>query len=105
MRSASGAPSAAPILPDVPTISEAGVPGYQADNWWGIVAPAGVPQAVVDRLRKEIAAVQTSKLVLDQFAKEGAEVVQMSQDEFGDFMVSEMNKWEKVVKETGMKAQ
>ena len=46
------------ILPDVPTISEAGVPGYQADNWWGIVAPAGVPQAVVDRLRKEIAAVQ-----------------------------------------------
>ena len=43
--------------------------------------------------------------MLEQFAKEGAEVVQMSQDEFGKFMVSEMNKWEKVVKETGMKAQ
>ena len=98
-------PSAASILPDVPTINEAGVPGYQADNWWGIVAPAGVPQDVVDRLRKEIAAVQGSKLVLEQFAKEGAEVVQMSQAEFGKFMVSEMNKWEKVVKETGMKAQ
>ena len=62
-------------------------------------------ELVDDRLRKEIAAVQASNVVLEQFAKEGAEVVQMSQAEFAKFMVSEMNKWEKVVKETGMKAQ
>jgi len=94
-----------PILPDVPTIAEAGVPGYEATNWWGIVAPAGVPQAVVDRLRKEIAVVQTAKPVLDQFAREGAEIVQMTQAEFAAFIVSETEKWGKVVKEAGMKAK
>src|SRR5262249_11303301 len=49
-----------PVLPDVPTIAEAGVPGYEGVNWWGIVAPAGTPRAVVDRLNGEIAAVQQS---------------------------------------------
>jgi tripartite-type tricarboxylate transporter receptor subunit TctC len=93
-----------PILPDVPTIAEAGVPGYEAVNWWGIVAPAGVPQPVVDRLRTEIAAVLASKAVMDQFAREGAEVVQMTQAEFAAFMVSELEKWGKVVKDAGMKA-
>jgi tripartite-type tricarboxylate transporter receptor subunit TctC len=94
-----------PILPDVPTIDEAGVPGYEATNWWAIVAPAGVPQAVVDRLRKEIEAVQDSKVVLEQFAREGADVVKMSQAEFAKFMATELEKWGKVVKESGMKAQ
>jgi tripartite-type tricarboxylate transporter receptor subunit TctC len=93
------------ILPDVPTIDEAGVPGYEATNWWGLVAPAGVPQAVVDRLRKEIEAVQDSKAVLDQFAREGAEVVKMSQAEFGKYMQTELEKWGKVVTESGMTAQ
>ena len=93
------------ILPDIPTIDEAGVPGYEATNWWGLVAPAGVPQAVVDRLRKEIEAVQDSKAVLDQFAREGAEVVKMSQAAFGKYMQTELEKWGKVVKESGMKAQ
>jgi tripartite-type tricarboxylate transporter receptor subunit TctC len=93
------------ILPGVPTIAEAGVPGYEATNWWGVVAPAGVPQAVVDRLRKGIAEVQASPAVLAQFAKEGADVVQMSQAEFSAFMASEMAKWGKVVKASGMKAE
>jgi tripartite-type tricarboxylate transporter receptor subunit TctC len=93
------------ILPGVPTIAEAGVPGYEATNWWGIVAPAGVPQPVVDRLRKEIAAVQASPAVLEAFAKEGADVLQMGQSEFAAFMASEMAKWEKVVKASGMKAE
>jgi len=94
-----------PILPDVPTISEAGVPGYEASNWWGIVAPAGVPQAVVDRIRKELAVVLTAKPVIDQFANEGAEVMQMSQAEFADFIAAELKKWQRVVKESGMKAE
>ena len=100
-----GGEKRSPILPDVPTIAEAGVPGYAAVNWWGIVAPAGVPQPIIDRLRKELEAVQDSKVVLDQFAKEGADVVKMSQAEFGTYMGTEMAKWEKVVKESGMKAQ
>jgi tripartite-type tricarboxylate transporter receptor subunit TctC len=94
-----------PILPDVPTISEAGVPGYEASNWWGIVAPAGVPQAVVDRIRKELDVVLTAKPVIDQFANEGAEVVRMSQAEFADFIAAELKKWQRVVKESGMKAE
>ncbi len=93
------------ILPGVPTIAEAGVPGYEATNWWGIVAPAGVPQPVVDRLRTAIAEVQASPAVLEAFAKEGADVLQMSQPEFAAFMASEMAKWEKVVKASGMKAE
>jgi tripartite-type tricarboxylate transporter receptor subunit TctC len=93
------------ILPGVPTIAEAGVPGYEATNWWGIVAPAGAPQGVVDRLRQAIAEVQASPAVLEAFAKEGADVVQMSQAEFAAFMASEMAKWEKVVKASGMKAE
>jgi tripartite-type tricarboxylate transporter receptor subunit TctC len=99
-----GGKKQSPILPKVPTIAET-VPGYEATNWWGIVAPAGVPQAVVDRLRKEIAVVQTSKPVLEAFAKEGADIVQMSQPEFAAFMASEMAKWGKVVKASGMKVQ
>ena len=93
------------ILPGVPTIAEAGVPGYEATNWWGIVAPAGVPQPVVDRLRTAIAEVQAAEPVLEAFAKEGADVLQMSQPEFAAFMASEMAKWEKVVKASGMKAE
>jgi tripartite-type tricarboxylate transporter receptor subunit TctC len=100
-----GSAKRSPILPDVPTIAEAGVPGYEATNWWGIVAPAGVPQAVVDRLRAAVAEAQNAKPVLDQFAREGADVVEMTQAEFGAFMTSEMNKWEKVVKQSGMKAK
>jgi tripartite-type tricarboxylate transporter receptor subunit TctC len=94
-----------PILPDVPTIDEAGVPGYEATNWWGLVAPAGVPQAIVDRLRQEIAVVQQAKPVLEQFAREGADIVQMTQAEFAAFIEAEMNKWQRVVRESGMKPE
>jgi tripartite-type tricarboxylate transporter receptor subunit TctC len=94
-----------PVLPDVPTIAEAGVPGYEAVNWWGIVAPAGTPQAIIDKLHKDIAAVQASPEVQKQFSTEGAEIVQMSPAEFGTFMQREMKKWERVVKEGKIKAE
>ncbi len=94
-----------PVLPDVPTIAEAGVPGYEAVNWWGIVAPAGTPQAIIDKLHKDIAAVQASPEVQKQFSTEGAEIVQMTPAEFGTFMEREMKKWERVVKEGKIKAE
>ena len=94
-----------PVLPDVPTIAEAGVPGYEANNWWGVVAPAGTPPAIVEKLHKEISAVQNSEETKKQFATQGAEIVQMSSAEFGAFMANEMNKWERVVKESGIKAE
>jgi tripartite-type tricarboxylate transporter receptor subunit TctC len=93
------------VLPDVPTIAEAGLAGYEANNWWGVVAPAGTPPAIVEKLHKEISAVQNSEQTRKQFSIEGAEIVQMSSAEFGTFMVSEMKKWERVVKEGGIKAE
>ena len=94
-----------PVLPDLPTIAEAGVPGYESVNWWGLVAPAGTPAAIIEKLHREVAAVQDNPDVQKQFANEGASVVKMSTAEFGQHMVKEMNKWERVVKEGGIKAE
>jgi tripartite-type tricarboxylate transporter receptor subunit TctC len=94
-----------PSLPDVPTVAEAGVPTYEAVNWWGIVAPAGTPQPIIDKLHAALTAAQDTPEVEKQFASEGATVVKKSPAEFGAFMVSEMNKWEQVVKKGGIKAE
>jgi len=93
------------ILPDVPTIAEAGVPGYEMANWWGIVAPAGTPQAIVDKLSKEIVAVLSSPETQKVFSTEGAEVVQKTGAEFGKFIEAELTKWQRVVKEAKLKAE
>jgi tripartite-type tricarboxylate transporter receptor subunit TctC len=92
-----------PVLPDVPTISEAGVPGYAAENWWGLIAPAGTPPAVVARLHKELTKAQDNVAVKQYFDREGATLVRMSSDDFGKFMQSEMEKWGRVVKEGKIK--
>ena len=94
-----------PVLPDVPSISEAGLPGYEAVNWWGILAPAGTPPAILQKLYAALTAAQDSPEVTKQFASEGASVVKMTSATFGEFMVSEMNKWERVIKEGGIKAE
>ena len=94
-----------PVLPDLPTIAEAGVPGYEATNWWGILAPAGTPKEIVDKVHAAITAVQDTPETQKQLEAEGAAVVQMSAAEFGAFMVSEMAKWGRVVKEGGIKAE
>jgi tripartite-type tricarboxylate transporter receptor subunit TctC len=69
------------------------------------VAPAGTPAPIVTKLHQALEAVQDSAEVQKQFATEGAEVVKMSSVQFGEYMVSEMNKWERVVKEGGIKAE
>jgi tripartite-type tricarboxylate transporter receptor subunit TctC len=102
---ATGGLERSPVLPDLPTIAEAGVPGYEAVNWWGLVAPAGTAQPIIDKLNREIEVVQKSPEVQKQFANEGAEAVGMKPADFGGFMVSEMNKWEKVVKQGNIKAE
>ena len=94
-----------PALPHVPTIAEAGVPGFEASNWWGMLAPAGTPAPIVERLRKEIEAVLDSAEIRKRFEVEGAEVIKMSPAEFTAFMTSETEKWSRVVKQGGIKAQ
>lgn len=100
-----GSAARVPVLPDVPTISEAGVPGYEATNWWGIVAPAGTPRPVIERLHKELSVILASAETKKRFETEGGEAVQMSPEEFGRFITSEMVKWAKVVKETGIRPE
>jgi tripartite-type tricarboxylate transporter receptor subunit TctC len=100
-----GGAKRSPVLPEVPTIAEAGVPGYEATNWWGIIAPAGTPKEVVEKVRAALAAAQDSPDTQKRLESEGADMVRMSPEEFGAFMVSEMDKWGKVVKESGIKAQ
>lgn len=102
---ATGGAKRSPVLPDVPTVNEAGVPTYEAVNWWGIVAPAGTPQPIIEKVHKELTAVQASPEVQKQFSSEGAEIVQMSPAEFGAFMEKEMKKWERVVKEGNIKPE
>jgi tripartite-type tricarboxylate transporter receptor subunit TctC len=92
------------ILPDVPTIAEGGVPGYEMANWWGIVAPAGTEQAIVDKLSNEIAGVLSMPETQKVFSNEGAEVVQKAGAAFGSFIESELVKWQRVVKEAKIKA-
>ncbi len=93
------------FLPDVPTIAEAGVPGYEANNWWGIVVPTGTPAAIIGRLHKELTAVLASADTKKRFESEGSEAAQMTPEEFGRFIAAETAKWAKVVKEAGIKAE
>jgi tripartite-type tricarboxylate transporter receptor subunit TctC len=93
-----------PALPDVPTIAEAGLPGYEATNWWGVMAPAGTPRAVVERLHKELNTVIVSPDTKKRFDAEGAESMPMSSAEFGRFVQGELGKWARVVKDAGIRA-
>jgi tripartite-type tricarboxylate transporter receptor subunit TctC len=102
---ATGGETKSPILPDLPTIGESGVPGYVATNWWGLVAPAGTPQAIVAKLHDAIAVVLKSADTQKFLANEGAAPVAMSSAEFGTFIAAEIAKWGPVVKQAGMKAE
>ena len=93
------------FLPDVPTIAEAGVPGYEANNWWGIVVPTGTPAAIIERLHKELTVVLASAETKKRFESEGSEAAKMAPEEFGRFITAETAKWAKVVKEAGIKAE
>ena len=100
-----GGSKRSPTLPDVPTIAEAGVSGYEAINWWGMVAPAGTPKAALERLYKELTLIQNSPDVIKRFQAEAVDTVQMSQSEFGQYLITETSKWSKVVKEAGITPQ
>ena len=102
---ATGGSKRAPALPDVPTVAESGVKGYEANNWWGILAPAATPPAIVKRLHTETAAVLKTADIRNRFEAEGAEVVSVSPAEFGKFIRTETVKWSKVVRDAKIEAQ
>jgi tripartite-type tricarboxylate transporter receptor subunit TctC len=102
---ATGGETKSPILPNLPTIAESGVPGYIATNWWGVIAPKGTPQPIVDKLHSAVAEVLKSDETKKYLDNEGAAPVSMSAAEFGKFIDDEIAKWGPVVQKAGMKAE
>lgn len=91
------------VMPTVPTIAEAGVPGYEATIWLGLMAPKGTPPAIVNRLNAEIAKIVSRPEVKDEWAKQGATPMLMHPDEFAKYMNDDIAKWARIVKISGAK--
>jgi tripartite-type tricarboxylate transporter receptor subunit TctC len=92
-----------PVLPDVPTVSEAGVAGYEAVIWLGLMAPTGTPKAVVDKLNAEIRRIVATPEIKAAWDKQGAVAMSMTPEEFGRFMREDIEKWSRIVKVSGAK--
>ena len=91
------------VLPNVPTISEAGVAGYDAVIWLGIMAPRNTPREIVNRLNAEIAKITSRPEVRDAWGKQGALAMTMTPDEFARFVTNDIAKWERIVRISGAK--
>jgi len=91
--------------PDIPTVAEAGVPGYDSVAWFGLVAPSGTPKAVIDKLAAETQRILKLPDVHERIASLGAEVVGNSPEQFNAFIKSEMEKWAKVIREAHVELQ
>ena len=91
------------VLPGVPTIAEAGVPGYETTIWLGVMAPKGTPAAVVAKLNAEIGRIVSRQDVRDDWAKQGAVPMTMTPAEFARYLEQDIVKWERVVKISGAK--
>jgi len=93
----------APALPDVPTMAEAGLPGFEASSWFGVLAPAGTPPAIVAKLNAEIAKWLATPEAKERLSKQGANAAGGSPEDFVKHIAAETAKWAKVVKDSGAK--
>jgi tripartite-type tricarboxylate transporter receptor subunit TctC len=91
------------VTPNLPTVSEAGVPGYEAVIWLGVIAPKGTPPAIVNRLNAEIGKIIAKPEVSAEWAKQGATAMTMPPDQFTRYVADDVAKWEKVIKVSGAK--
>jgi tripartite-type tricarboxylate transporter receptor subunit TctC len=94
-----------PQLPDVPTISEAGVPGFEASSWFGVVVPAKTPRPVIDLLADEVAKALKDPEMQERFAKSGARLVGNTPDQFAALISADRARWEKVIRSAGIKLE
>jgi tripartite-type tricarboxylate transporter receptor subunit TctC len=94
-----------PLLPDVPTIAESGVPAYELTNWFGLLVPAGTPRELITRINGAVVKVLQQPEVRERLVAMGADVVGSSPEEFGRFMQAESTKWAKVVKDANIRAE
>ena len=102
---ATGGLKRAAALPDVPTVNESGVPGYEANNWWGVMAPAGTPEAVVRKLNAESNAVMALPETRKRLAAEGAESLNVTPEQFYKHIQGEITKWGKVTRDANIRAE
>lgn len=93
------------IVPDLPTVAEAGVPGYEFDNWYGLWAPAGTPHAIVNKLNGEINRALVSPALQARFAETGIEPLGGPPARFAEYLDAELKKWKKVARDAGIKAE
>jgi tripartite-type tricarboxylate transporter receptor subunit TctC len=93
------------LVPQLPTVAESGIPGYEASSWYGIIAPAGTPRVVVMRLNKEITKVLATPEFREQLTAAGADPAPNTPDEFAAYIKSEIAKWAKVIKLSGAKLE
>src|SRR5262245_31615215 len=93
------------LLPEVPTVSEAGLPGFEVTSWYGVFGPAGLPAHIVAKLNSEIGRAVTTPEVKERLAALGAEPSLKSPDEFGRYVRQEIARWARVVKDSGAKAE
>jgi len=91
-------------LPDVPTVAEQGIPGFEATAWWGLLAPAKTPPAIVQRMNAEIVRLLGDPQIRERLAGQGMDIVASSPEAFGTFLDQQMDKWAKVVREHGIRA-
>jgi len=94
-----------PALPDLPTVAEAGVPGYEASLWYGFVGPARIPPEIVRRLNAEIVAVLKRADVRERLASQGVDARPSTPEAFGRLLVSDLDRWAKVVQRAGIRAE
>ncbi len=92
------------LFPELPTIAESGVPGYEANNWNGVVVPARTPRAVIELLQREIVAVLKESAVTERMAAAGLEPIGDTPDQFARYLKAEAEKWGRLVKSAGIKA-
>jgi len=93
------------VLPNLPTVNESGVKGYEATIWLGIMAPKGTPKEIVDRLNAEIVKIIDKPTIKEAWAKQGAVPMTMTPDAFGEFLKGDIAKWAKVIDKAGLKPQ
>jgi tripartite-type tricarboxylate transporter receptor subunit TctC len=93
------------LLPELPTVAESGVPGYAADNWYGILAPRNVPPAILRELDKHIAAALSTDTVRERFTSVGFEPSPSTPAQFAEYLRAEIRKWNRVMKEAGIESE
>ena len=100
-----GSARRSPLLPEVPTIAESGVPGYDGTIWWGVLGPAGIPGAIVTRLNTEIGVILRDPEMGKRLVAEAAEPVIETPEAFGKLIVNDIGKWGSVAKQAGLRAE